>query len=128
MNLVDSSGWIELFTEGPNAEHFAGPIDDVEGLIVPTICLTEVFRFILREDTEGSALQAVAAMQQGKVVDLDPSLSLLAATVGLQHSLPLADSIIYATAQSVGATVWTEDADFEGLPDVEFIKKRGRAQ
>ncbi len=124
MNLVDSSGWIELFTEGPNADHFSEPIDDIGNLIVPTICLTEVCKFILREDTETNALQAVAAMQQGDVIDLDPSLSLLAAKVAVEHSLPLADSIIYATAQSMGAIVWTQDADFEGLPNVEFIAKK----
>ncbi len=124
MNLVDSSGWIELFTDGPNADHFSEPIDDIGSLIVPTICLIEVFRFVLREDTEANALQAVAAMQQGEVIDLDPSLSLLAAKVAVEHSLPLADSIIYATAQSMGATVWTQDSDVEGLPNVTFIAKK----
>ena len=124
MNLVDSSGWIELFTEGSNAERFSEPIDNIGDVVVPTICLTEVFKFVLREDTEANALQAVAAMHQGEVVDLDPSLALLAAKLGVEHSLPLADSIIYATAQSVGATVWTQDADFEGLPDVTFIAKK----
>lgn len=123
MNLVDSSGWIELFTDGPNADHFSEPIEDLSNLIVPTICLTEVFKFVLREDTEGNALQAVAAMQQSDVIDLDPSLSLLAAGVAIEHSLPLADSIIYATAQSFGATVWTQDSDFKGLPNVALIAK-----
>jgi toxin FitB len=123
MNLVDSSGWIEHFTEGSNAKRFAKVIDDVPSLVVPTICLAEVFRFILREDSEGNAVQAVAAMLQGRVIELDVSLSLLAAKLGLDHSLPLADSIIYATARSVGATVWTQDADFDGLPDVKFFAK-----
>lgn len=123
MNLVDSSGWIEHFTGGPNADAFAEPIDDIGEVVVPSICLTEVFRFVLRESTEANALQAAAAMQQGVVVDLDPSLALLAAKLGIQHSLPLADSIIYATAQSRRATVWTQDADFEGLSDVRFIAR-----
>lgn len=123
MNLVDSSGWIEHFTDGSNAAHFSAPIEDVPSLVVPTICLTEVFRFILREDSEGNALQAVAAMQQGRVIELDASLALMAAKVGLDHSLPLADSIIYATARSLGATVWTQDSDFDGLPDVKFFAR-----
>ena len=123
MNLVDSSGWIEYFAEGSNAKRFSKPIEDVESLIVPTICLTEVFRFILREDSEGNALQAAAAMQQGRVIELNASLSLFAAKLGLDHSLPLADSIIYATARSQKATVWTQDADFDGLPDVKFFAK-----
>ena len=121
MNLVDSSGWIEHFTDGSNASRFSIPIEDIPSLVVPTICLTEVFRFILREDSEGNALQAVAAMQQGRVVELDASLSLLAAKVGLDHSLPLADSIVYATARSLSATVWTQDSDLDGLPDVKFF-------
>ena len=124
MNLVDSSGWIEHFTGGSNARRFAKPIEDVPNLIVPTICLAEVFRFVLREDSEGNALQAIAAMQQGKVIELDSSLSLLAAKLGLDHSLPLADSIIYATALSVEATIWTQDADFDGLPNVKFFTKK----
>ena len=124
MNLVDSSGWLEHFTDGSNAKRFSEPIADVESLVVPTICLTEVFSFILREDTEGNALQAVAAMQLGRVIDLDSSLSLLAAKLGLDHSLPTADSIIYATAQSEGATVWTQDSDFDGLDYVEYRPHR----
>lgn len=123
MNLVDSSGWIEYFTEGSNAKRYFKPIEDLESLVVPTICLTEVFRFVLREDSEGNALQAVAAMQQGRVIELDSSLALFAAKLGLDHSLPLADSIIYATARSLEATVWTQDADFDGLPNVKFFAK-----
>jgi predicted nucleic acid-binding protein len=123
MNLVDSSGWIEFFVDGSAAELFAGPIADPSTLVVPTVCITEVCRFILREDSETAALHAAAAMLQGSVIDLDASLSLLAAKLGLDHSLPLADSIVFATAQVTGATVWTQDADFDGLPGVRFQPK-----
>jgi predicted nucleic acid-binding protein len=126
-NVVDSSAWLEYFGEGAGAEQFAGVIEKVGQLVVPAICLLEVFKVVLRHRGEGDALQAVALMQQGTVVDLDASLALSAATVGLTHKLPLADSIVYATAQRVGGVVWTQDDDFEGLPDVEYFPKaRGK--
>lgn len=123
MNLVDSSGWIEFLIDGLGAEFFAASIDDPATLVVPTVCITEVCRFILREDSETAALHAAAAMRQGNVIELDASLALLAANVGLECSLPLADSIVYATAQLTGATVWTQDSDFEGLEGVRFQPK-----
>lgn len=123
MNLVDSSGWIEFFTDESGAEFFAASIDDPAALVVPTVCITEVCRFILREDSETAALHAAAAMRQGNVIELDASLALLAANLGLEYSLPLADSIVYATARLTGATVWTQDSDFEGLEGVRFQSK-----
>lgn len=121
MNVVDSSGWIEYFTEGPNASFFADPLEHVDELVVPSVVLLEVFRFILRKRDESSGLEAVSAMRQGRVVDLDGETALLAASLGVEHSLPLADSVIYASARRVGATVWTQDADFRELPDVRFV-------
>lgn len=123
MNLVDSSGWIEFFTDGSGAEFFAAPIDDPATLVVPAVCIAEVCRFILREDSETAALHAAAAMQQGSVVELDASLALLAAHLGLEYSLPLADSIVYATAQLTASTVWTQDSDFENLEGVRYQPK-----
>jgi len=90
---------------------------------VPAICLLEVFRVVLRQRGESDALQAVALMQQGTVIDLDSSLALSAAKLGVDHKLPLADSIVYATARLVGGMVWTHDADFEELPNVEYVPK-----
>lgn len=83
----------------------------------------EVFRRVAQQRGENDALRAIAMMRQGKVVDLDSSLSIHAAQLGLQYKLPLADSIIMATAQIYSAIVWTQDNDFEGLPDVRYIKK-----
>lgn len=123
MNLVDSSGWIEFFTDGSGADFFAASIDDPATLVVPTVCITEVCRFILREDSETAALHAAAGMRQGNVIELDASLALLAANLGLEYSLPLADSIVYATARLTGATVWTQDSDFDGLEGVRFQPK-----
>lgn len=123
MNVVDSSGWLELLTDGPNAERFAAPLSEPDRLVVPAISIYEVFRKVLRERGEHEALTVAATMRRGRVVDLDTSLALDAARLGLEHRLPLADSVIYATARRFDATVWTQDEDFDGLPDVRFIAK-----
>lgn len=120
MNVVDSSGWIEFFTGGPNAPFFTDPIEDTERLIVPSVSLLEVFRWVLSRRDETAALQAAATMRQGAVVDLDGEIALLAGKLGIEFSLPLADSVIYATAQRVGATTWTQDSDFEELAEVRY--------
>ncbi|MEX2526253.1 MAG: type II toxin-antitoxin system VapC family toxin [Gemmatimonadota bacterium] len=123
MNVVDSSGWIEFFVEGPNASFFSEPLAEVETLIVPTVSILEVSRFVLRHRDEAAALEAVSSMRRGQLIELDGELALLAAKLGLEHDLPLADSIIYATAQRAGATTWTQDTDFVGLENVQFIAK-----
>ena len=123
MNIVDSSGWLEYFVDGPNAEHFLAPIRDVGSLIVPVVTVYEVFKVALRERGENDALQAFTAMQKGTIVDLTPSLAIAAAHISLQHGLPLADSMILATAQAFGATIWTQDADFKDLPGVAYFPK-----
>jgi predicted nucleic acid-binding protein len=123
LNVVDSSAWLEYFAGGAGAERFAAAIEAVDRLVVPAICVLEVFKVVLRQRDESDALQAVALMQQGRVIDLDATLALTAGKLGVEHKLPLADSIVYATAQLVGGVVWTQDADFEGLPDVQFFAK-----
>lgn len=123
MNVVDSSAWLAYFADEPNAQHFASVIDAPDSLIVPSITLLEVFKKVEKQRGEGVALQYVAVMQQGRVVSLDAALALLAATLGTRHKLPLADSIIYATAQQGDALLWTQDADFEGLDGVRFFAK-----
>ncbi|MEO5629705.1 MAG: type II toxin-antitoxin system VapC family toxin [Thermomonas sp.] len=123
MNVVDSSAWLEYFADGPNAKHFAKAIERPDDLLVPSITLLEVFKRISQQRDPSSALQYVAVMQQSKVIALDAALALHAAVLGLRHKLPLADSVIYATALQVGAQVWTQDADFEGLPGVHFWAK-----
>jgi len=122
-NVVDSSAWLEYFADGPGAGRFAAAIEAVDRLVVPSVCLLEVFKVVLRQRGESDALQAVALMQQGTVIDLDAALALSAATVGVVHKLPLADSIVYATAQRMAGTVWTQDEDFDGLPGVKFHPK-----
>ena len=125
MNIVDSSGWLEYFADGPNAEFFASAIEKPEELLVPSLSLYEVFKRVLQQRDEGDALRAVAFMQQGSVVDLDSRTALSAAKVSFDLGLPMADSIMLATARLHNATFWTQDADFKGIEDVRYIEKEG---
>jgi len=124
MNLVDSSGWLEYFGDASNADFFAPAIEDVPNLLVPTICILEVFRRVLQQRDEKAALQVAAIMQQGHVVDMDSAVALNAASVGVDLKLPLADSVILATARMHNATIWTQDEDFKGLEGVRYVSKR----
>lgn len=124
MNLVDSSAWLEYFAGGPQAARFTSAIEAVNDLIVPTIVVLEVSRRILQQRGDNEVLQVASVLHQGRVVALDAGLALSAAQLGIAHKLPLADSIILATARQFSATIWTMDADFDGLPDVRFFAKR----
>jgi predicted nucleic acid-binding protein len=124
MNVIDSSAWLEYFANGPNAGFFAAAIEKTAELVVPSLTLYEVFKRVLQQRGEGAALQAVAVMQQGVVVDLDAPLALAAARLSSEHHLPMADSVILATARGQAATLWTQDADFKGMPGVEYRKQR----
>jgi len=123
MNLVDSCGWLEYFADGPNAKFFSAPLEDTDSLIVPTICILEVFKRILQQRGEDAALHAVAVMQQGQVVDLNTSIALASAKASYKFNLPLADGVILATAQMYNAIIWTQDADFKNLEGVRYIEK-----
>jgi len=120
MNVVDSSGWLEYFANGKKAAFFAPAIEDPSKLIVPTLSLFEVFKRVLQQRGEAPALQAVALMHQGRVVDLDATLALAAARLSAQERLPLADSVMLATARASGAALWTQDSDFKGQDGVRF--------
>jgi predicted nucleic acid-binding protein len=124
MNLVDSSGWLEYFSDGQNADFFAPVIEDTENLIVSTINLYEVFKRVLQQRGESEALQAVALMHQARIVGFTASLSLEAAKLSIDFKLPMADSILLATAQGENATLWSEDEHFKDIPDVQFIEKK----
>jgi predicted nucleic acid-binding protein len=123
MNVVDSSAWIEFFTGGPNAGFFQPPILNQAELVVPTMVLLEVYEHIRRHRGRDEALKAVAGMKQGEVQDLDERVAFYAAEIGVECGLPLADSVILATARLHEATLWTQDADFEGMDGVRFRKK-----
>lgn len=126
MNVVDSSAWLSFFAGDKNAAAFGPAIEDVENLLVPSITLTEVFKSVLRQRDDAAALTAVAHMKLGKVVALDAELAIAAGNYGVRYKLPLADSIIFATAHRYGATIWTQDADFKGLPKVKYFGVRGQ--
>ncbi len=123
MNLVDSSGWIEFFGKGENAHLFLPVIRETNELIVSTINLYEVFKWVRREKGETAALYAITTMEQARVVEVDREIALTAAGLSADLKIPMADSIILATARLFGATLWTQDADFEGMPDVRYFPK-----
>jgi predicted nucleic acid-binding protein len=119
--VVDSSGWIEVFTDGPQADHFLALMAEEAALVVPAISIFEVFKWVLREHGEAQAIQAAAAMQRGQVVELDSRLALSAAQLSHALQLPMADSIILATARDRQARLHTMVSDFRGMADVEWI-------
>ncbi len=123
MNIIDSSGWLSYFADDPSAQNFHDPIQETDTLLVPVITLYEVFKVVMRESSENEALQAVAAMQKGAVVDLTATLAMTASKLSLRHNLPMADSIILATAKHYKATLWTQDSDFSGIPGVKYFPK-----
>ena len=124
LHLVDSSGWLEYFTDGPNAERFAEPLSDPDRLVVPTVSLYEVFRVVLRVRGEDDAVRAAALMGLGREVPLSSALALEAAQLAHERRLAMADGIILATARSTGATLRTQDADFQGMAGVRFFAKQ----
>ena len=124
MNIVDSSGWLAYFADEGNARHFLAPLQDTASLVVPTITIYEVFKVVLRESNENKALQAAAAMQKGTVVDVTVRLAITASKLSLEYNLPMADSIILATAKAYNAVLWTQDANFKNMPGVKYYLKK----
>jgi toxin FitB len=124
MNIVDSSGWLSYFADEPNAKHFLTPLGDADSLVVPTVTIYEVFKVVLRESNENDALQAAVAMQRGTVVDLTAPLAIAASKLSLEYNLPMADSIILATAKEFNAVLWTQDSDFKKVSGVKYFPKK----
>jgi len=124
VNVVDSSGWLEYLADGPSADFFAKSIITTADLVVPTLSLYEVFKRVLQQRDEDDALQAVALMQQGTIVELSAPLALSAARISLNDKIPMADSIMLATARAYGATLWSQDSHFENIAGVRYIAKK----
>ena len=124
MNVVDSCGWLEYFANGPNAGHFAGPVEETSALLVPSICIYEVFRRLLQQLGRNDALEAVAVMRQAMVVPLTDTLAMEAAALGCELKLPMTDSAILATARAFDATLWTQDAHFSSMAGVQYIARQ----
>ena len=123
MNLVDSSGWLEYFSSGPNSGYFASILKETDSLVVPTICMYEVFKGLLVQLGEEEALQANGIMSLGVIADLTREVAVNAAFISSEFKLGMADSIILATARANNATLWTQDEDFQGIGGVQYIKK-----
>jgi predicted nucleic acid-binding protein len=123
MNVVDSSAWLEYLADGPNAEYFSAPLVDTDNLIVPTVCIYEVFKAVLRQRGEDAALQTVALMKQGITINLTDELALQAAKISLEYQIPMADSIILATARAHEAVLWTQNQDFKDMENVNYFPK-----
>lgn len=126
MNVIDSSGWLEYFISGENASFFSPVIQDVENVVVPTVSIFEVFKRTLIERGRTDALEAVAIMYDGKVVDLDREIALMAADLSLELKLPMADSIILATARAHDAILWTQDEHFKDIEGVKYKEKKAK--
>lgn len=125
MNLVDSSGWLEYFGKGTNAGFFAPVIKNTDALYVPTMCIYEVFNRLLSQRGEEDALKAVSVMSLGTIVDLTREIAINAAAISTKYKIAMVDSIILATARSLGARLWTQDLDFAGMDGVEYVEKGG---
>ena len=123
MNVVDSSGWLEYFSDGENASFFAPAIEDTERLIVPVICLYEVFKRLMAQRGENTALVSIGDMHHGQVAELTAPIALQAAKISTESKMAMADSIILATARAYEATLWTQGADFAGIDNVKYIEK-----
>src|SRR5215212_753816 len=126
MNIVDSSGWIEYIVDDVNANFFEPLIIDTENLLVPTICLYEVFKRVLQEHGEERALDAMGIMSLGTIIDLDRQIAIHAAQISIELKLAMADSIILATTRAYAATLWTQDEHFKGIEGIKYKEKRSK--
>ena len=124
MNIVDSSGWLEYFADGPNATDFAEVLETSSDLLVPTLSLYEVFKVVLRQRGESEALRAIALMQEGQLIDLTSTIALHAAKISTELKIPMADSVMLATAREFDAVLWTQDSDFKDIEGVRYIEKK----
>lgn len=124
MIVIDSSGWIEFFADGPHAEEFAARLRNPASVLTSTIAIYEVYKWIKRERSEEAALQAVAAMKKTRVVELTEELALTAADLSLSHNLAMADSMMLAVARANGAQLATTDSGFDGIDGVILFAKR----
>lgn len=124
MNVVDSCGWLEYFSGEGNADFFAPAIEDTEHLLVPVICVYEVFKRIMQQRDVSTARTNISDMHEGQIIDLDASIAMSAAHISMDLKLPMADSLILATARAHSATLWTQDEHFKGLDGVKYVEKK----
>lgn len=123
LDILDSSAWVQLLDDGPNTRHFASILRKLPDLIIPSNVVTEVLKVVLKQRTADAAEAVTDSMLSGLIVPLAAKIATLAADLFIQHKLPLADSIISATARNQNATLWTQDEHFKGLPHVKYFPK-----
>lgn len=128
MNVVDSCGWLEYFAGGPNADFFAEPLGVAAELVVPSVSMYEVYKCVAKQRGEAKAAQAVVLMQQGSIAALTAPVAVSAARISLDLGLPMADSVMLATARAHDAVLWTQDADFSDVPEVRYVEKGARSR
>jgi predicted nucleic acid-binding protein len=114
---------MEYFIGGDNASTFAPAIEDTDNLLVPVICVYEVFKKIHQDQGQGMAELRIADLYKGQVIELTAPLALSAGKISAETKLPMADSLILAIAREFQANLWTQDEHFKDMPDVKFIKK-----
>lgn len=124
MIVVDSSGWVEFFTDGALADEYARRLRNLQLVATPVIVIYEVYKRLKRDLSEDDALIAVSAMQRSRIVSISEELALAAADLSLQHGLAMADALILATAQSFNAELVTSDRDFEHIPGVTYLPRK----
>ncbi|MEW5829789.1 MAG: type II toxin-antitoxin system VapC family toxin [Chloroflexota bacterium] len=124
MNVIDSSGWVEYTTDEENADFFEHPIQETDDLLVPAICIYEVFKRVLREFGEERALEVAGQMSSGTIVAVDRQIAINAAKISNESKLAMADSLILATARVYNATLWTQDEHFKDIEGVKYIEKK----
>ena len=122
-DILDSSAWLECLEDGPNTIHFGPILLKLPDLIVPSIVLTEVRKVTLKQRTAAKADEVTQSMRSGIVIPIDEAIAIAAADLFIKHKLPFADSLIYAVTLALNATLWTQDDDFEGLPNVRYFPK-----
>jgi len=123
MNIIDTSLWIEFFAGTPLDESIVNAIGNSDDMYVPSICLYEVRKKFLNDNDPDTAVAVIDIMKNGKVINLDSEIALLASDIGKQHKLPMADSIIYATAELYDAEIYTQDKHFENMDRVHYFSK-----
>ncbi|MBA3057918.1 MAG: type II toxin-antitoxin system VapC family toxin [Gammaproteobacteria bacterium] len=123
MNVVDSSGWIEFFLAGANGPKFKPVIEQRDKLVVPVIALFEVHKVLSRKVPPDVVAQCLDVMRLGRVLEITDRRAITAANIALRHGLAMADAMMYSLAQELGATFWTQDIDYQGLPGVQWFAK-----
>jgi toxin FitB len=119
--LVDSSGWLEYLSGNEKANEFGAILQSGVQVLVPTIVLYEVLKILLLRAGKSEADIFLSEALRRRVVDLTETIALAAGSLSIDHKLPMADAIIYATARAHRASLLTSDEHFAGLPGVTVL-------